>query len=184
MQGAIMLKEEIKERVIRCLKRIEDNEREIIQNDISERTITHKFAEYLQIEFKDYNVDVEYNRNYEAGEYEPKKALLIKAGFDEAYRKAKESGEDILDFINQVTTYPDIIIHKRMTNSQNTLIIEIKKNNNSDWDIDRKKLEAFTRKKTDEGYGYMLGLHLIFYVNKCWRRPELNWYANGEHEKT
>ncbi|MCE5319271.1 MAG: hypothetical protein LLG04_18145 [Parachlamydia sp.] len=181
----MMLKQEIKERVYRCLKRVKDNEKDIIQNDISERAITHKLAEYLQIEFQRYHVDVEYNRNYEAGQYEPKKALIIKEGFDAAFTKAKRSGEDFSDFINQVTTYPDIVIHKRMTNSENTLIIEIKKSNNrSDWDIDQKKLEAFTRKKTDEGYGYVLGLHLIFYINECWKEPKLNWYENGEPEKT
>ena len=52
-----------------------------------------------------------------------------------------------------------------MTNDNNLVIIEIKKsNNNSDWEIDEKKLEAFTREKDTEGYGYQLGLHLIINI--------------------
>lgn len=170
----------MKEKVQRCLVKIEANEKEIIQNDINERTIAHKLAEYLQIEFIDYNVDVEYNRNYENGEYEPKKAYLIKDGFREAFLKAKETEENLIKFMDQVTTYPDIIIHKRMSNEKNLLVIEIKKsNNNGDWEIDRKKLEAFTRRKNDEGYGYTLGLHLVFHISKHWRKPEIYWYENG-----
>jgi hypothetical protein len=34
----------------------------LIQNNVSERAITHKLAEYLQKEFPEYKVDCEYNR--------------------------------------------------------------------------------------------------------------------------
>src|SRR5690554_3117010 len=44
----------------------------LIQNDVSERAITHKLAEYLQRRFPDLHVDCEYNRNVEFGEYAPK----------------------------------------------------------------------------------------------------------------
>lgn len=32
---------DIKEKLLRCVKKLETNEREIIQNDINERTIAH-----------------------------------------------------------------------------------------------------------------------------------------------
>jgi len=176
--------DEIKEKTLVCIKKLEENEIEIIQNDINERTIAHKLAEYLQVEFNKYNVDIEYNRNLEIGEYEPKYALLVKKGFEEAYQETKSNDEDIVDFMEQVTTYPDIIIHKRGNNENNILIIEIKKNNNkTKWEIDKKKLEAFTREKNNEGYGYKLGMHLIVSINKPWTKPIYNWYQNGTIEK-
>lgn len=176
-----MCREEMQTKIESCLEKIETNERVIIANDINERTIAHKFAEYLQLEFPEYSVDVEYNRNYERGEREPKYASFIKDGFREAFEKAEESGQEISGFFEQVTTYPDIIIHERMNNNKNLLIIEIKKNNNNaDWTIDEKKLEAFTRKKERDGYGYSFGLHIVFFISKEWRRPDITWYANGE----
>lgn len=55
-----------------CLEEIYNNDFALIFNNVSERAITHKLAEYLQKRFKGYNVDCEYNRNYERGRYEPK----------------------------------------------------------------------------------------------------------------
>ena len=97
----------------------------------------------------------------------------------ESYKKAKENGDDIQIFLEQVTTYPDIIVHERGNNNHNILVVEIKKSNNkSDWEIDKRKLEGFTKK--EEGYGYKLGLHLVFKISKSWEKPECNWYENGE----
>ncbi|MFZ2815335.1 MAG: hypothetical protein WAZ63_12190 [Rhodoferax sp.] len=174
---------EIKTKTLKCLKILEKNEKVIIQNDINERTIAHKFAEYLQIEFSAFNVDVEYNRNFENGRYEPKQASLIINVFEESYQKAKDTNQDISEFMKQVTTYPDIIIHQRGNNDKNLLIIEIKKDNNkSDWRIDEKKLEAFTRRKEEEGYNYILGMHLTIYIGTEWRKPTYEWYIKGIKE--
>lgn len=173
---------EIKEKVKVCVNILAKNEKEIIQNDINERTIVHKLAEYLQKEFSDLNVDVEYNRNLEFGQRAPKYADIIKKGFEESYEKAKGNKKKIKEFLDQVTTYPDIIVHERGHNRKNTLVIEVKKNNNqSDWQIDEKKLEAFTR-NYDDGYGFLLGMHLVIYVRNKWKNPTYEWYVDGKKE--
>ena len=174
----------IKEKVLKCVKTLSQNEREIIQNDINERTIAHKLAEYLQHEFSDLDVDVEYNRNLEIGIREPKYVSLIKDEFRHVYNKAKTNDENLMPFMEQVTAYPDIIVHQRGNNNKNTLIIEVKKSNNkSDWQIDEKKLEAFTRMKEDDGYGYTLGMHLVIYISARWKEPTYEWYQNGTKEQ-
>lgn len=162
-----------------ALEKLKRNEKGLIQNDINERTMAHRLAIYLGELFDDYNIDVEYNRNIEKGKHEPKYVSIIKDCFLKSYRKAKENGDDIQMFLEQVTTYPDIIIHERGNNDHNLLVVEIKKSNNkSDWEIDKKKLEGFTRQ--DDGYKYKLGVHLIIYISSSWKDPEYNWYVNGE----
>lgn len=174
---------EIKTKVQSCIQKLKENELEIILNDICERTIAHKLAEYLQQVFTEYNVDCEYNRNAEKGSCKPKYIDIIKHGYDEAFQKAKDNDEELKAFLYQVTSFPDIIIHKRLTNDFNLLIIEVKKsNNNSNWEIDEKKIEAFTREKDTEGYGYQLGLHLIINIGKMWKDPKITWYKKGSKE--
>lgn len=173
--------ETIKKMVSAALDKLSSNERPIILNDVNERTIAHRFALYLEEHFDNYDIDVEYNRNLEKGKHEPKYVHIVKSLFLESYQKAKENNDDIQSFLEQVTTYPDIIIHERGNNKHNLLVIEIKKSNNKDnWEIDKRKLEGFTRK--DEGYGYKLGLHLIINISEPWVNPECNWYINGEKE--
>jgi len=70
----------------------------LLESGVHERTISHKLAEYLQIQFPDWNVDCEYN----------------KKGIDTKRQDHK-------------LVYPDIIVHHRDTN-ENLLIIEIKSN--------------------------------------------------------
>jgi len=71
----------------------------LLSVDIYEPTISHRIAVYLEKLFPKYNIDCEYNRNL-IGE------------------KKDSDGQKIR---------PDIIIHKRLSNS-NVVIIEIKKN--------------------------------------------------------
>jgi hypothetical protein len=101
--------------------------------DLNERSITHKFAEQLQREFQEWDVDCEYNRDH----HDPKRLDL-------------PSRHDIRsDDLNAKTVFPDIIIHKRGTD-QNFVVIEVKKSSNpesDDWDL--AKLAAF---KNQLGY--------------------------------
>lgn len=171
----------IKQKFISALDVLVRNEKQLIQNDINERTLAHRLAIYLESEFPGYNVDIEYNRNVEIGEHEPKYIWNVKEGFENAYKRAIQAHADIKEFIEQITTYPDIIVHERGTNSHNLLVIEIKKNNNkTDWEIDKTKLIAFT--KLDEGYKYKLGIHLVLYINRKWKNPSYEYYHDGEME--
>ncbi|WP_320130802.1 hypothetical protein [uncultured Sphaerochaeta sp.] len=172
----------IKETTNKCVKMLLEKEKEIIINTIGERTLAHKLAEYLQQEelFLEANVDVEYNRNYEKGVRQPKYLNIIK---DEYERMLKEEHEkaDIKRlemFFSEVATYPDIIVHRRLVNSDNILVVEMKKSNNSgDWKLDHKKLMGFTTRKDEGGYDYFLGLHLVIDVEKV--NAKLQWYKDG-----
>ena len=126
-----MTDDQIEKTVKDCIKKLYKNDGDIIANDINERTITHKLAEYLCPYFRHYSVDVDYNRNID---------------------KSKE-------YNNGKKGLPDIVVHKRKLKEKNLLIIEVKKvGQNQGRDTDQKKLEAFTNKEGD--YGYQLGLFL------------------------
>ena len=170
----------LQEKVNRALEKIKIHEQKIIANNISERAITHKLAEYLQIEFPDHNVDCEYNRNYELGQDVPKRLQIMTSL---AYKKLMKVNHknDISIFFEQISPYPDIIIHGRMDNKHNLLVIEVKKNNNkSDWEIDVRKLKGFTSSSNSNIYKYKFGLHITFYVQESWKEPKLVWYKNGK----
>lgn len=102
--------------------------------------MTHKFAEYLQSEFPDWNVDCEYNR---CGDV-PKRLQLMVAAIPS-------------DDEDDQTVFPDIIVHHR-GQPENLLVIEAKRSGNKS-DTDRKKLAAF---KSDERYRYDFAVILRF----------------------
>ncbi len=116
----------------------------LLENDLNERSITHKLAEYLQQQFPEYHVDCEYNRmrSGKMDEMYIKKILKIPIeGLTSADTEAK-------------TVYPDIIIHKRGTNDDNLVAIEVKKSTNkTDRKLDFRKLNAF---KTQLKYVFTL----------------------------
>jgi hypothetical protein len=132
-----------------------EKEGEIIKKDINELTITHKLAVYLQRRFRLLSVDICYNRNIEIDEYKPKYIGEGKYGI------------------------PDIVIHERLTNKRNLLVIEIKKQDNKEGrDEDRKKLEALTTIGREGGYNFQLGLFLDISIKEA--EPIYSWYKNGK----
>lgn len=130
--------EEVKKHVNKALKQLLEKDIFLLQNNLNERTISHKLAEYLQDEFPDWNVDCEYNRKFEK----------IKKLHPETIKS---------DDTDAKTVYPDIIIHHRNTDD-NLLIIEIKKNaSESDKQNDVDKITGFI-----EEYKYSYGLFIDF----------------------
>ncbi|KYJ86641.1 hypothetical protein [Sulfurovum riftiae] len=125
-----MGKSEIKKIIDYVLVKLLKNDSDILEIDINERTISHRFAVYLEKYFDDWSVDCEYNRDHDN-----KKTLNI----DPSSIETNDT--------NAQTVFPDIIVHKRRTD-ENLLVIEMKKstNTNSDnRDKDIKKLRAFKR---------------------------------------
>lgn len=112
-------------------------------NHVSERGIVFRFGIYLdQIckkkkFFDSYNIDTEYNRNFNGPKYLPN----------------SPNG-----------SFPDLIIHKRGSNEFNLLIVEFKTwwDNNNKTDI--KKIEEFM--DPNGKYGYKLGLSVILEKEK------------------
>ena len=100
---------------------------------VSERSIAHKLGCYLSNLINEYNVDCEFNRNLDA---------------------VKKIGKD--DVI------PDIVIHKRGSNKDNLVVIEVKpwwNHKKEDFINDENKLLYLT--DSNYQYKYKYGLSLI-----------------------
>jgi len=155
-----MNKKEIIGRVRKALDKLLRMDTQLIDLDVNERSISHKLAEYLQKEFNEYNVDCEYNRHLN----------LIK-------RIKIPSGDVYGDDTEAKTIFPDIIIHKRNSDENNLLVIEIKKSNNSiNREFDKTKLKLLTKANGD--YRYTLGLFIEFNMNK--KHPDFKCFEDGE----
>jgi hypothetical protein len=115
----------------------------LFETDVNERSISHKFASYLQEEFEGWDVDCEYNRDHD----DPKLLKLLKV----STLGVKP------DDVQARTVYPDIIVHLRGT-EDNLIVIEIKKTSNQlSNDFDIQKLEEYKRQ-----WGYIYALFLRF----------------------
>lgn len=154
--------EEINRKVNVAIGVLFKNDAFLLENDVNERSDSHKLAEYLQKQFPDWDVDCEYNR-------------MKNQNNDEEYitKKLNLNIENIRsDDVYAKTVYPDIIIHKRGT-EHNLLVIEIKRHsNNSSKEFDFIKLKAFTSELE-----YALGLYIEF--NRI-NEPVLKWFKDGE----
>lgn len=132
---------QIEQRVVHAADCVLEHDSYLLACDANERSITHKFAEHLQREFTEWNVDCEYNRDH----HDPKRLAL-------------PSRSDInSDDLHAKTVFPDIIIHRRGTD-KNLVVIEVKKSTNpesDEWDM--KKLSAFR-----EQLGYRVALFFRF----------------------
>jgi len=158
------------EEQVKLRKIVEDaitnfNNREfyLLVNDLSERCICAKFAIYLQDEistsnaYKDYVVDVEYNRGARGKDYEPKRLpnsnaritvdlVVHKRGYSEQIRQHG---------VRQVVGYSNLIC------------IEMKKPKTSievrnSISRDKERLTIMTR--NSQGFGYSIGF-MIFISN-------------------
>lgn len=136
-----------------------EKENEIIKNDTNERTLTHKLANYLEIQlrkndkYKVYSVDCEYNRKEED-------IKRLKFG------KNKDEKE----------IYPDIIVHQRKI-KDNLIVIEMKKTTfNGDKRKDIEKLKALTDEENE--YQYALGIY--FELDIAGNSNIIKFFINGK----
>jgi len=107
-------KEEIERKLKHSLGLLLGNDYSLLENDVNERSISHRLALYLQQEFDSWHVDCEYNRDKD---------------------EKKTLGEN--------GVYPDIVIHHRGTD-HNLVAIEMKKTASRDsGEEDRKKLKGY-----------------------------------------
>ena len=131
---------EVKEKILRAYRRVLSNDVHLLRADANERSITHRFAIYLEQEFPEFNVDCEYNR----------KGLEVKRlpSFGIDPRTTEQLG---------INLYPDIIVHHRGTDD-NLVAIEAKPSSKNapckkpqqrECECDRCKLRAY---KADLGY--------------------------------
>jgi hypothetical protein len=116
---------EVKRRLECALRKVNDDDRILLEYDVHETCIAARLAMYLQAEFSPYAVDVEYGRN---GGVPPKRlSLPVQCG-------RKKRG----------VVRPDIIIHHRGPDGPNLLVLELKKSVSTDSpQCDRDRIRAF-----------------------------------------
>jgi len=140
--------DEVKQKVKQSLHELWHNDKHLLKVDASERSIMHRLAIYIEREFREYNVDCEYNREgNDTKRYREIIDNISKAGISADDTEAK-------------TAFPDIIIHKRGNNTDNLLVIEVKKLTAGPTKIDKidkKKLIAFLdTNQLNYKYGFAL----------------------------
>lgn len=123
------------------------NDLHLLKVNASERSMTHKLAEYLQQEFSDFNVDCEYDRDRS----NPKKVVSWGRCNHMGPRSSPRAP-------NTERVFPDVIIHKRDTN-KNIIVIEAKKSNRHNQEHDRCKMRAYTQ---SGGLSYQVGYLITF----------------------
>ena len=122
--------------VQRALQVFLDRDADLLVLDANERSITHRFAMYLQDLLPNWHVDCEYNRDG----HDPKRVNL-------------PTLYPCDDDTDANTVFPDVIAHHR-GKQENYLVIEFKKlKNGLDHDVDRRKLRAY---RDDLGYSFAL----------------------------
>lgn len=154
-----MEKAEIIGKVNLALDLFYEKDAHLIDINVHERSIAHKFAEYLQLLFPDYNVDCEYDRH---GKYTKKLEGITECSIE-------RTTDRIL---------PDIIIHKRGDDKKNLVVFEIKSKSNAT-PCDIKKLELLTKKSGE--FKYKFGFFVQFGNERagCELRLFINGIENG-----
>lgn len=157
--------EEVKRLFLHALQDLYTHDSRLIDTGVNERTITGRLAHYMQSYFKDYSVDVEYNRNGDRAKclYPRDFKGLVKLSSELYGYKRKVSSVSGIEEL----TYPDIIVHSRGNNNGNMLVIEAKKQSSlgeTPYE-DLRKVAAFTATERRQGlpeYSYQLGICIVF----------------------
>jgi hypothetical protein len=119
---------EVREKLQVAIQKLVATDSHLLEHDLSERCIASRLAMYLQQEFAELSVDVEYNR---IGTH-PKTMRLP----EECANYRGNNGEPLV--------VPDVIIHRRGAEGPNLLVLELKKTTNRDpRDCDHMRVRAF-----------------------------------------
>ncbi|WP_052330122.1 hypothetical protein [Thermicanus aegyptius] len=185
-------KETIELKVKKAVYKLLKEDLYLLQNDLHERTISHKLAYYLQAEFPNLHVDCEYNKNIDE-DNNPKKIRVQKELEAEFNNFKEELGKNFLkskyqEMINNVlysviSVYPDIIVHRRNESENNLLIIEVKKKgqNSRNTDYDEKKLICYTDPKNPNKLKYKYGVLIKFNTSeKDLGEVTGRWFEDGQ----
>lgn len=170
------------------------HDRILLKNDVSERAITHRLAIYLEHEIREsddrltsgLDVDCEYNRDVTRGLHAAK---ILEQLQDDAQKKRKDlvANDASEDEVLSVSTYPDIIVHRRGTNDNNFLIAEVKKARKGlDASHDEAKLKAFTEQNGPNEFRYNFGVFIQIPVKPekgmqlTIEQFECRWFRDGQ----
>ncbi len=140
----------LKKKIKKCIDEFYLNESDLLERKNYEVTISSKFAQYLFMEFPKYDVDCEYDKHI--------------------------NKEKKVDELNR-NVRPDIVIHKRGTDKNNLVYIEIKTDHNTQSrEDDYNKIKAMTKQNGE--YRYLLGAFIEFSKNK--KDLIVKYFRDGE----
>lgn len=182
-----MTRDEVEQLVAQSISDLLREDRLLLQNDVAERAITHKLAEYIQTKLPPrippLHVDCEYNRDVTRGRGKPKAVMMLRRPTRRELQQAVNTND--IEQLLATSTYPDIIVHQRGNNDENLLVIEVKKANNSvSHKHDFQKLEAFTENTEHNSYNFTYGVFILFETDcKEPRVSDMKWFSQGQMEK-
>ena len=167
--------QQIKNIVLAAIEELTKNDAFLLKNNISERSISHKLAVYLNDKFEGYDVDCEYN-GYANADNNKKYIIILRERAESlGILRDSDNGDELI----KRYVYPDIIIHKRGEND-NFLIIEIKKSNSQvDINFDKEKIQRYTSAEDENDLKYNLGAFIVLPTGADDTFYSIEWYENG-----
>lgn len=140
------------EKLLKALEELYEKDGELLEIEASERSITFRLGIYLDELFR-------------------KEGLIV----DSEYNRKEDSTKAVSE---REINYPDLIVHKRKTHKDNSMILEIKSKTRygDEFKNDKEKLEAFTKEKP---YEYKIGAHIFITSKVC----DIAWYKAGKVER-
>lgn len=144
---------EVRNYLDRATARLVEEDRHLLEVDVSEWCIAARVAMYLREYFWDYDVDVEYNRD---GEQVKRLHDVLRD-----CPRDRNDGRRVL---------PDVIVHRRGSPDSNLLVIEMKKDpGDKGTDSDRRRIKAF-KKELNYKFGALVvcktGAESVISINK------------------
>lgn len=152
----------------------------LLENNLSEQSISHRIAFHLDPLFADYNIDCEYNGDVDRPNN--KKAISILKTELQQFRllRDKEASDLEKEFTSRAV-FPDIIIHKRGTNNENLCILEVKKSTSKvDYEYDFIKLRSYTSNYNGNNLIYKLGIFIEAVIDNENPSFNLRFYKEGQ----
>lgn len=147
-------------------------DRSLLERNLSERSIAHRLAVYLNETFPLFNIDCEYNGDVDS--------LVLRKILEIPPEIMEELAVRSINDNNTYNVYPDIVVHERETNERNHLVIEVKKTNSYQKlrEYDLIKLKEFTSQ-----YKYNLGIYLELGTGRATGAFEILYFQNGQQKE-
>ena len=168
--------QEIIAKIEQAINLLFENEGDNLRRGLNELNISTHLTFYLKPLFTDYDVDPEYNGDFDKPN--DRKALDI------ASKRIIEVGRKP-NISDNYKLSPDIIIHQRKNNEFNLAVIEVKKDIHSKnfKDFDLIKLEHLTIDFLGNHYNYDLGIAIVFGTKEKTGNYEISFFKNGIQTK-
>lgn len=163
----------LKNAVVTSVDLFVENDSKLLELEAHEQAITHRVAVHLENILKEMNLDFDCEYNKHLNDLKRIDLSEINhldwqsCGCHACTLVKNNEGRKL----EEKEFRPDILVHKRNTDEQNLIAIEIKKDRICSFD--KAKLKALTLQNGE--YRYKLGLHLCFLEND----KKFIWFIDG-----